>query len=194
MTREAGCLYQYQPVQGEHGRIGTRCPIRRAGPCRHTRRRWRMSTCATCLRADPARAERFSLQVGDVLLDYSKNRITDETMALLVQLAEEADVAGWRERMFRGDTINHTENRAVLHVALRNRSNQPGDGRRRGRDAEGERGDRADGRVRRAGAQRAVARLYRRAHHRCGEYRHRRLGPRSADGGSGPEAVPPPAS
>jgi glucose-6-phosphate isomerase len=75
--------------------------------------------------ADPARCERFSLQVGELLLDYSKNRITDETLNLLVRLAEEADVAGWRERMFRGDRINHTEDRAVLHVALRNRSNHP---------------------------------------------------------------------
>ena len=75
--------------------------------------------------ADPARFERFSLQVGELLLDYSKNRITDETMALLVRLAGEADVAGWRERMFNGEKINHTENRAVLHVALRNRSNRP---------------------------------------------------------------------
>ena len=75
--------------------------------------------------ADPQRFERFSLQVGDVLLDYSKNRIAEETLALLVQLAGEADVAGWRERMFAGEKINHTENRAVLHVALRNRSNTP---------------------------------------------------------------------
>jgi glucose-6-phosphate isomerase len=75
--------------------------------------------------ADSARFERFSLQVNDLLLDYSKNRITDETMSLLVRLAEEADVAGWRERMFSGEKINNTENRAVLHVALRNRSNQP---------------------------------------------------------------------
>ena len=75
--------------------------------------------------ADPARFERFSLQVGELLLDYSKNRITDETMSLLVRLAEEADVTGWRERMFSGDKINNTENRAVLHVALRNRSNRP---------------------------------------------------------------------
>jgi glucose-6-phosphate isomerase len=74
---------------------------------------------------DPARFERFSLQVGELLLDYSKNRITDETMGLLVRLAEEADVAGWRDRMFSGDKINNTENRAVLHVALRNRSNHP---------------------------------------------------------------------
>jgi len=75
--------------------------------------------------ADPARFERFSLQVGELLLDYSKNRITEDTMRLLMQLAEEADVAGWRERMFSGDKINHTENRAVLHVALRNRGNRP---------------------------------------------------------------------
>lgn len=75
--------------------------------------------------AEPERFERFSLHVGEILLDYSKNRITDETMRLLMQLAEEADVPGWRERMFSGDKINHTENRAVLHVALRNRSNDP---------------------------------------------------------------------
>lgn len=75
--------------------------------------------------ADPSRFERFSLQVGELLLDYSKNRITDETMGLLMQLAEEGEVTAWRERMFRGDKINHTENRAVLHVALRNRSNHP---------------------------------------------------------------------
>ena len=75
--------------------------------------------------ADPQRFERFSLQVGDILLDYSKNRITPETMQLLVRLAAEADVAGWRERMFGGEKINNTENRAVLHVALRNRSNRP---------------------------------------------------------------------
>jgi glucose-6-phosphate isomerase len=59
--------------------------------------------------SDPARAERFSLQVGDLLLDYSKNRITDETLALLLQLAQEADVAGWRDRMFGGEKINNTE-------------------------------------------------------------------------------------
>ncbi len=75
--------------------------------------------------ADPARFERFSLQVGELLLDYSKNRITDETLDLLLRLAEEAGLADWRTRMFEGDKINHSENRAVLHVALRNRSNRP---------------------------------------------------------------------
>ncbi len=75
--------------------------------------------------ADTQRFERFSLQVGDILLDYSKNRVTPETMQLLAQLAEQADVVAWRERMFGGEKINNTENRAVLHVALRNRSNRP---------------------------------------------------------------------
>jgi glucose-6-phosphate isomerase len=75
--------------------------------------------------ADPGRAGRFSMQVGDLLLDYSKNRVTDETLGLLLRLAQEADVAGWRERMFGGEKINNTERRAVLHVALRNRGNRP---------------------------------------------------------------------
>jgi glucose-6-phosphate isomerase len=68
---------------------------------------------------DPERFRRFSLRLDDLLLDYSKNRITAETMRLLVALAEQADVAGWRERMFAGEKINNTEGRAVLHVALR---------------------------------------------------------------------------
>ncbi|RMG30473.1 MAG: glucose-6-phosphate isomerase, partial [Gammaproteobacteria bacterium] len=76
-------------------------------------------------REDPQRAERFSLRHEDLLLDYSKNRITAETLGLLLDLAREADVEGWRERMFRGERINFTEQRPVLHVALRNRSNTP---------------------------------------------------------------------
>ena len=75
--------------------------------------------------ADPDRAERFSLRHEDLLLDYSKNRITAETLGLLLDLAREADVEGWRERMFAGERINFTEHRPVLHVALRNRSNTP---------------------------------------------------------------------
>lgn len=73
----------------------------------------------------PDRFERFSLQTGGILLDYSKNRITEETLSLLIQLAEAADVPVWRERMFSGEKINNTEGRAVLHTALRNRSNTP---------------------------------------------------------------------
>ncbi len=74
---------------------------------------------------DPRRFERFTRRAGDLLLDFSKNRITQETFDLLLALAEQAGVAEWRERMFRGEAINNTEDRAVLHVALRNRSNRP---------------------------------------------------------------------
>ena len=74
---------------------------------------------------DPHRFEKFSLQFNDILLDYSKNRITEETLALLMQLARESHVEEWRERMFSGEKINFTENRAVLHTALRNRGNKP---------------------------------------------------------------------
>jgi glucose-6-phosphate isomerase len=75
--------------------------------------------------ADPARFEKFSLRFNDILLDFSKNRITEETLSLLLNLARESRVEEWRERMFSGEKINFTENRAVLHTALRNRSNRP---------------------------------------------------------------------
>ena len=75
--------------------------------------------------ADPRRFQRFSLRFGDVLLDYSKNIVTGETMRLLRDMAVEADLPGWIRGMFAGDKINTTEKRAVLHVALRNRSNRP---------------------------------------------------------------------
>jgi glucose-6-phosphate isomerase len=69
--------------------------------------------------ADPTRGEHFTAETGGIFLDYSKNRITDETLKLLVKLAEESGVREKIEAMFRGDKINITENRAVLHVALR---------------------------------------------------------------------------
>lgn len=74
---------------------------------------------------DSGRFEHFSLNSGDLLLDYSKNRITQETMDKLIALAEAVDLEDWIDRMFNGETINHTEERAVLHTALRNRSNKP---------------------------------------------------------------------
>ena len=74
---------------------------------------------------DPRRFERFSVKVDDLLVDYSKNRVTDETMKLLIGLAEQADVGGFRGKMFVGERLNGTEGRPVLHVALRNRSNRP---------------------------------------------------------------------
>jgi glucose-6-phosphate isomerase len=75
--------------------------------------------------ADPDRFRKFSLRFEDLLLDFSKNRITEKSMSLLRQLAQECDVADATEKMFSGDKINATENRAVLHVALRNRGNTP---------------------------------------------------------------------
>jgi glucose-6-phosphate isomerase len=74
---------------------------------------------------DPGRFETFSLRLGDILFDYAKNRITTQTMALLVDLAQQARLAEAIEAMFSGQKINITEGRAVLHVALRNRSNRP---------------------------------------------------------------------
>lgn len=68
---------------------------------------------------DPLRADTFSLSAAGLFLDYAKNRITEETMRLLVALAEECGLPEHREAMFRGEKINITENRAVLHVALR---------------------------------------------------------------------------
>jgi glucose-6-phosphate isomerase len=74
---------------------------------------------------DPERAARMRLVLDDLYVDYSKNRVVDRTLALLIQLAEERDVAGWTARMFAGEPINVTEERAVLHVALRNRADRP---------------------------------------------------------------------
>ena len=74
---------------------------------------------------DPGRFGRLSLRLGDLLFDYSKNRVTEETMQLLRALARACDVEGRRDRMFAGARINVTENRPVLHVALRNRANRP---------------------------------------------------------------------
>jgi glucose-6-phosphate isomerase len=68
---------------------------------------------------DPGRGERLTAEAAGLYLDYSKNRITDETMRLLVALAEESGVAERRDAMFRGEHINVSEDRAVLHVALR---------------------------------------------------------------------------
>ncbi|MBF0265518.1 MAG: glucose-6-phosphate isomerase [Gammaproteobacteria bacterium] len=71
---------------------------------------------------DDHRYSKFSLTLNDILFDYSKNRITQDSVDLLLELAKECEVEKWRERMFDGEAINHTENRAVLHSALRNRS------------------------------------------------------------------------
>ncbi|EFH6924939.1 TPA: glucose-6-phosphate isomerase [Escherichia coli] len=83
-------------------------------------------TIADLFAKDGDRFSKFSATFGDqMLVDYSKNRITEETLAKLQDLAKECDLAGVIKSMFSGEKINRTENRAVLHVALRNRSNTP---------------------------------------------------------------------
>src|SRR5262245_29470697 len=73
----------------------------------------------TLFAEDPQRGERLAIEAAGLYLDYSKNRVTDETLGLLVRLAEESGLRNSIEAMFRGEKINLTENRAVLHVALR---------------------------------------------------------------------------
>lgn len=68
---------------------------------------------------DPKRGEHFTVEASGIYLDYSKNRVTEETLTLLIQLAEQANLKARIDAMFRGDKINSTENRSVLHVALR---------------------------------------------------------------------------
>jgi glucose-6-phosphate isomerase len=82
-------------------------------------------TMVDLFRQDPKRFSRFSVTFEDILVDYSKNIITQETLRLLLGLARECKLKEAIERMFTGDGINETEGRAVLHVALRNRSNTP---------------------------------------------------------------------
>jgi len=76
-------------------------------------------------KADPLRFQQFSVGLNDILLDYSKNRITDETLKLLMDLARFARVEMSRDHMFAGENMNCTEFRPALHTALRNRSNKP---------------------------------------------------------------------
>jgi len=74
---------------------------------------------------DPRRFDKFSIRFNDLLVDYSKNRITQETLKVLIALAEECDLKKAIENIFSGAKINETENRAVLHIALRNRTSNP---------------------------------------------------------------------
>ena len=92
---------------------------RRGMRCRRTTKRSRTSQLRRLFADDPGRGERLAAESAGLYLDYSKNRITDETIRLLLQLAKERGVAERRDAMFRGEKINITENRAVLHIALR---------------------------------------------------------------------------
>ncbi|UCB49706.1 MAG: glucose-6-phosphate isomerase [Deltaproteobacteria bacterium] len=79
----------------------------------------------TLFAEDPERFKKFSIRFNDILVDYSKNIITEETLGLLIGLADEVGLRDAIEKMFSGDKINETEDRAVLHTALRNRKNTP---------------------------------------------------------------------
>ncbi|PJB03126.1 MAG: glucose-6-phosphate isomerase, partial [Hydrogenophilales bacterium CG_4_9_14_3_um_filter_63_34] len=89
------------------------------------RRAWNTLHLRELFAKDKKRFERFSLQLDDLLLDYSKNLIRPRTLKLLLKLAQETGVEALRDAMFSGEPINLTEGRAVLHTALRNRSERP---------------------------------------------------------------------
>ncbi len=89
------------------------------------RTRVRRTNLRALFAADPKRFETFSLSLDGLALDYSKNRVTAETMDLLAALARAADVPGWRKRLFAGQAVNNTEDRAALHVALRAPASRP---------------------------------------------------------------------
>lgn len=74
---------------------------------------------------DPKRFDKFTFHFHDILVDLSKNIITEETLKLLLDLAHERNLKQWIDKMFNGEKINTTEDRAVLHIALRNRANRP---------------------------------------------------------------------
>ena len=138
---------------------------------------------------DPGRGERLTAEAAGLYLDYSKNRVTDETMRLLVALAQESGVPERRDAMFRGEHINVSEDRAVLHVALRRTGRAAAGGGRHRRGGAGARGARPDGRLRPPGQVGRVEGLHRQADQERRQRRHRRVGPRPGDGVRGPPAL-----
>jgi glucose-6-phosphate isomerase len=90
----------------------------------HTKK-LKTKTISASFKEEADRFETFSINAAGIFLDFSKNILTKETFSLLLNLAQERDVKNWIEKMFSGEKINITENRAVLHIALRNRSDKP---------------------------------------------------------------------
>ena len=131
---------------------------------------------------DPERGERLTAEAAGLYLDYSKNRITAETLKLLLQLAEESGLRRGSMPCSAGDKINITENRAVLHVALRAPTRRIDPGGRQERRARGPRRARQDGRFFQPRPQRRVEGPHRQAHSQRRQHRHRRLRPRAGDG------------
>ena len=131
---------------------------------------------------DPARGTELALTVGDMYIDYSKHRITRETLTLLVDLARAAHLEQRRDAMYSGVHINTSEDRAVLHTALRQPRGVRADRGRPGRRHRRARGARPDGRVHRQAAQRRVDRCDGRADRMRGQHRYRWFRPRPGDG------------
>ena len=90
----------------------------------HTKK-LKTKTISASFKEEADRFETFSINAAGIFLDFSKNILTKETFSLLLNLAQERDLKNWIEKMFSGEKINITENRAVLHTALRNRSDKP---------------------------------------------------------------------
>jgi glucose-6-phosphate isomerase len=130
---------------------------------------------------DPTRGERMTAEAAGVFLDYSKNRIDNETVSLLVQLAEQSGLRERIDAMFRGEKINVTENRAVLHVALRapKGASVVVDGKNVVPEVHAVLDKMADFANR---PQRPMERPHRKTHPQCHQYRHWRLRSRAGDG------------
>ena len=132
--------------------------------------------------SDPGRGERLTAEAAGLYLDYSKNRVTDETMRLLVALAEESGVPDKRDAMFRGEHINVSEDRPVLHVALRMPAGQSLVVDGADVVAAGARGARPDGGLRQPGQVRRLEGPHRQAGQERRQRRHRRIRSRPGDG------------
>ena len=132
--------------------------------------------------ADPGRAERFTVDAAGLHLDYSKNRITDETVRLLLQLADECELRKHIDAMFRGEHINVSEKRAVLHAALRMPAEESLIVDGKDVVAGSPRGARPDVSIRGTRAHGTVEGPHGKAHSQRHQHRHRRLRPRSGDG------------
>ena len=165
----------------------TSCPAWKALEAHY--RKIRELHLRTLFAGDPARGERMAAEAAGIYFDYSKNRITDETLTLLLQLAQESGLRSRIDAMFGGEKINVTEKRAVLHVALRAPRGQAIVRGRRGRDAPGARRPRPDGRLRHRRAQRGVEGPHGQGDPQRRQHRHRRLRPRPGHGVRGAEAT-----
>ena len=142
-------------------------------------------TTQSLFAADPKRFDRFHVAIDGLIFDYSKQRVSAETMALLYDLARAAKLEERRAALFGGEKVNVTEGRSVLHMALRNVTpGKPFRSDGRGRHARRHRRTREDGRLRRGGPKRRDHRLERRALHRRRQHRDRRLRPWAGDGGA----------